>query len=43
VKNGGHTPNMSKPEQFNCALEKFLKNEDMETCHQISEAGTEEK
>jgi len=42
VKEGGHTPNMSKPEEFNCALEKFLKNESLEPCHQIVE-GVEPK
>ncbi len=35
VDKGGHTPNMTTPKEFNCALEKFLKNEDLEPCHKI--------
>ncbi len=35
VGQGGHTPNMSKPAEFDCALENFLAGKDLEPCHQI--------
>ncbi len=32
VHEGGHTPQMAKPAEFNCAVDKFLAGEDMEEC-----------
>ena len=35
VHQGGHTPMMSKPAEFNCAVDMFLAGEDMEGCHGV--------
>ncbi len=32
VPKGGHTPNMDKPEEFNCAVDAFIKGESLEDC-----------
>jgi len=34
VHKGGHVPQMNTPEEFNCALEAFIKGECMEGCKQ---------
>lgn len=33
VKKGAHTPNMNKPKEFNCALQKFLNDQELTPCH----------
>jgi len=38
VKDGGHTPNMQLPKEFNCALKNFLTGNELEPCHKIGEA-----
>jgi len=35
VKKGTHTPNMNKPKEFNCALQKFLNDQSMDDCHNL--------
>jgi pimeloyl-ACP methyl ester carboxylesterase len=32
VPQGGHTPHMDKPAEFNCAVEKFIQGKDMNAC-----------
>lgn len=32
VHDGGHTPMMQKPSEWNCAVDKFIRGEDMEGC-----------
>ncbi|OGP60137.1 MAG: hypothetical protein A2V67_07110 [Deltaproteobacteria bacterium RBG_13_61_14] len=34
VHEGGHTPPMQKPVEFNCAVDNFILGEDLEPCHQ---------
>jgi pimeloyl-ACP methyl ester carboxylesterase len=38
VKDGGHTPNMQVPNEFNCAVSNFLKGKDMSLCHEVGDA-----
>ncbi len=33
VPQGGHTPHMDKPAEFNCAVENFIQGKDMSACH----------
>lgn len=35
VKEGGHTPNMLLPNEFNCAMSNFMKDKDLEVCHEV--------
>ena len=34
VHQGGHTPMMQKPAEWNCAVGRFIRGEDMAGCHQ---------
>jgi len=36
VHEGNHSPQITKPAEFNCAVEKFLAGEDMEGCHGVN-------
>jgi pimeloyl-ACP methyl ester carboxylesterase len=36
IRQGGHTPMISKSAEFNCAVDKFLAGEDMEECHGLN-------
>jgi pimeloyl-ACP methyl ester carboxylesterase len=38
VKDGGHTPNMLLPGEFNCALKNFMADQELEPCHELGEA-----
>jgi len=38
VKEGGHTPNMLLPNEFNCAMSNFLKDKDLAVCREVGDA-----
>jgi len=42
VKDGGHTPNMLLPREFDCALENFIIDKELEPCHKVGEAERKE-
>jgi pimeloyl-ACP methyl ester carboxylesterase len=37
VKDGGHTPNMLFPNEFNCAMSNFLKDKELKVCHEVGD------
>jgi pimeloyl-ACP methyl ester carboxylesterase len=39
VHQGNHSPQMTQPAEFNCAVERFLAGEDLEGCHSEMQQG----